>query len=150
MNKMLTAIYDTIEPIIKELGYSICDIEYKKKYECMNLIIYIDNNNGITLNDCEIVHKAIDEPLDMLDPTNGKPYTLNVSSPGIDRPLRNVNDYKRNIGKMVEVSLFAKVDGNKKYSGEFGSWTDTDITILIDGKPQTFAIKDITIIKPII
>ena len=67
----------------------------------------------MTLEDCEAVHTAIDEPLDELDPTMGKPYTLNVSSPGIDRPIVTYKDYSRVVGETLEVKLFQAIEKKK-------------------------------------
>jgi ribosome maturation factor RimP len=139
-----------ITPIIEGLGCEIIEVEYKKNYDAMHLTVYIDKEGGVSLDDCEKVHKAIDGPLDTLDPTAGQYYVLNVSSPGLDRPLKNLKDYKRNKDKEVEVSLFSAIDKVKKFQGIFSEWTDDTVTVIINGEPKTFNKKDISIIKPVI
>ena len=117
-------VEEFLEPIILELGYELVEVEYAKKQNGMNLTVYIDSKQGITLSDCEKVHKTIDEPLDELDPTNNAPYTLNVSSCGLDRPLKNDKDYNRNIGEEIEISLYSKVNGKKSFVGKLESFDE--------------------------
>ena len=116
----------------------------------MNLTVFIDKDGGVTLDDCEKVHKAIDAPLDELDPTDGKHYILNVSSPGLDRPLKNAKDYKRNTGKPVKASLYSPFQGRKQYEGILISWTDDSVTLEVNNDEIVLNKKDISIIKPII
>lgn len=139
-----------IEPIISNLGYELVEVEYKKKYNAMNLYVYIDKDGGVTLDDCEIVHKAIDTPLDELDPTEGQSYILSVSSPGIDRPLKQERDFKRNLGKLIEISLYAADNGNKSYQGTLTSWDNDSVTITIDNNTKSINKNRISIIRPII
>ena len=83
-------------PFADELGLEIVEVEYVRKHNGMNLTFFIDKEGGVTIDDCEKLHRAIDEPLDILDPTNGASYILNVSSLGIDRPLKTERDFARN------------------------------------------------------
>ena len=119
MSKIAEEVEKFLSPIVTKLGYEIVEVEFAKKYDGDNLTIFIDKpGGGVTINDCEIVHNAIDEPLDELDPTNNKPYTLNVSSPGIDRPIITDKDFTRNIGEMLEVRLFQAIQKKKTYVGK--------------------------------
>ena len=137
-------VEEFIEPIIKQLGYELVEVEYAKKQNGMNLTVFIDSAKGITLSDCETVHKAIDEPLDELDPTNNAPYTLNVSSCGLDRPFKTDKDYNRNLGQEIEVSLYSKVEGKKNYVGRLESFDENNITIFLDGKERLLERKNIS------
>lgn len=83
------SVFQKINPIVDGLGYEIVDVEWAKRDGADNLTVYIDIPTGVSLDDCEKVHRAIDPALDELDPTDGKPYVLNVSSPGLDRPFKN-------------------------------------------------------------
>ena len=129
------AVEEFLNPIIEGLGYEIIDVEYAKKPNGMNLTIFIDSAEGIKIEDCEKVHSAIDEPLDELDPTNGASYTLNVSSPGLDRPLSTDKDLNRNLNQMIELSLYSKLNGKKQYVGKLLTYNEDEITIL-DGEKQ--------------
>lgn len=119
-----------LEPIVSGLGYTLVDVDYEKKQTGYNLTVYIDSPSGISLNDCETVHKAIDLPLDELNPTNDAPYILNVSSCGIDWAFRSDADYARSIGKAVDVSLYAPINRKKNYTGTLTEFTDTTVTLL--------------------
>ena len=120
---------EKIVPIIEELGYEVVEVEYVKKSDGMNLTFYIDSDNGIQIEDCEKVSKTIDGPLEEVNPTDDQPYILSVSSPGLDRPIKTDKDFKRNLNKQIEVTLFAKVDGRKKFEGELISYNDTSFVI---------------------
>ena len=77
--------------------------------------VFIDTETGVDLNTCEAFHRAIDPALDELDPTFGAPYTLNVSSPGLDRPLKTQRDFDKCMGSEVEVKLYAPMKGRKLF-----------------------------------
>ena len=130
MSKISEQIEKFIEPIVTELGYEIVEVEFAKKHNGDNLTVFIDKKEGyIDITDCEKVHNAIDEPLDELDPTMGKPYTLNVSSPGIDRPIVTDKDYNRNLGQMLEVKLFQAILKKKIFIGKLLSFDENIIEL---------------------
>lgn len=122
-------VKDFITPIVEGLGYILVDVEYAKKQNGMNLTVFIDSPQGIMLDDCEKVHLAIDAPLDELDPTKGASYTLNVSSPGLDRPIKTDKQLSANIGKVLDVSTYTKVLGEKQFSGTLLGFTDDEVII---------------------
>ena len=115
--KVVQLVSPIIEEKASELGYEVVEIEYVKKQNGYNLTVYIDKQGGIGLEDCEALHNAIDAPLDELDPTNGISYILNVSSCGLDRPLKTMRDFVRNIGREVEVKFYSPYKGNKSHRG---------------------------------
>jgi ribosome maturation factor RimP len=106
----------TIESIMEDLEYELVDVELKKEGSNNFLRIFLDKPGGITLDDCQSMSKAISEELDKTDPIKD-PYYLEVSSPGLDRPLKNDKDLKRNINKEVEVKLYQPLDGKKLLQG---------------------------------
>ena len=122
-------VEDFVAPIAEGLGLEVVEVAYEKKYDGMNLTIFIDKKGGVNLEDCEKLHRAIDEPLDELDPTNGASYTLNVSSPGLDREIKTDKDFNRNINEVLEINLFKKIGLNKKFVGELLSFDENKITI---------------------
>ena len=135
MSKISEKIEEFLTPIVEELGYEIVEVEFAKKYNGDNLTVFIDKpGGGININDCETVHNAIDEPLDELNPTNDKPYTLNVSSPGIDRPIVTDKDYNRNIGEVLEVKLFEAIQKKKLFVGTLIDFNAETVTLDMDGK----------------
>ncbi len=141
-----------VRPIIEALGYELVEVSYKKEYGTMTLTVYIDTDaeGGISLDDCEKVSNAIDGALEENDPTGGAAYNLNVSSPGLDRPLTLERDFRKNCGKEIELSFYQPVNGKKKICGVLQSWTDESVTVTVGSKADTFDKKAISIIKPVI
>ena len=141
---------EKICPIIENMGYHVIEVEYAKKSDGMNLTFFIDKEDGIKIDDCEAVSKAIDAPLEELNPTGDESYVLSVSSPGIDRPLKTDWDFNRNLGKEIEITLFAKLDGKKKYVGILKNYDEKSITLEADNKEVAFERKQIAHIVPVI
>ena len=135
MSKVADVVEEFLTPIVENLGYEIVEVEFAKKHNGDNLTVFIDKKGGgIDINDCETVHTAIDEPLDELNPTNDKPYTLNVSSPGIDRPIVSDKDYNRNMGEVLEVKLFQAINKKKVLVGTLVSFDENIIKLEISEK----------------
>ena len=111
--KITETVYDLVDPVAQAQELVIWDVEYQKEGGRYVLRITIDREDGVDLEHCEAFHRAIDPVLDEVDPTFGAPYTLNVSSPGLDRPLKTDRDFAKCIGKKVEVRLFAPIKGKK-------------------------------------
>ena len=129
----MAKIEEKVEELIKEkienIGYSLYDVEYAKEGPNYYLRIFIDNEKGIDLEDCEKVSNEINEKLDEADYIKEQ-YFLEVSSPGIERILRKDRHLEQNIGKQVEVKLFKKDEnGNKNYIGELKEFNEQSITI---------------------
>ena len=146
MAKTKQQVEEFIAPIVEGLGLEVVEVEFAKKHDGMNLTIFIDKKGGVTIEDCEKVHRAIDEPLDELDPTNGASYTLNVSSPGLDREIKTDKDFNRNIGETLDVNLFKKIGACKKFVGELVSFTENAI-IILDKKGKEVEIERALISK---
>lgn len=127
-------VEEFLKPIVESLGYQIVEVTYKKEPNGMNLTIFIDSPSGINIEDCEKVHLAIDDPLDRLDPTNGASYTLNVSSPGLDRPIKSDSGLKANIGNKLEISLYSKINGVKNIVGNLVGFNDETLTVKVENK----------------
>lgn len=139
-----------IAPTVEALGCEIVEVEFAKKGKDDNLTIYIDKPGAVTLDDCEKVHMAIDPLLDELDPTEGKPYILNVSSPGLDRPFKRQRDYERNYGKEVEICLYAPLKGKKRYEGVLVRRDENSLTIESEGGTVTIENTRIAVARPLI
>ena len=143
-------VLEKIEPIVTALGYEVVDIEFEKKYGEDNLTVFIDIPTGVSLDDCEKVHYAIDPALDELDPTNGKPYVLNVSSPGLDRPFKKQRDFERNYGKEVEVKLYAPLKGKKIYEGVLVERGENVTVIKLSKETITIENNKIALVRPLV
>ena len=132
------------------MGYEIVEVEYAKKYNGMNLTIFLDKEGGITLDDCEAFSKEIDPILEELNPTNDESYILNISSPGIDRPLKNEKDFNRNLNKEITLKFYASIDGKKETCGVLKDFSNSSITINENGTNKTYELSKISQILPII
>ena len=111
--KSIEEIQTALQPTADEMSIEIVEVEFKQGTAA--LTIYIDTDGGVDLDTCEKFHHAIDPILDELDPTFGAPYTLNVSSPGLDRPLKTARDFEKNLGVKVEIKLYAPMKGKKLF-----------------------------------
>lgn len=125
--KPLSEIHDLLQKIAEPMGVEIVDLEWNDKERA--LTVYIETENGVDLDTCEKYHNAIMDPLDELDPTFDCPYTLNVSSPGLDRPFKTERDFERNLGKEVEIKLFAPYQGKKFYEGFLTAFDENSVTV---------------------
>ena len=136
MSKISEKVEEFISPIVESLnqGIEIVEVEFAKKHNGDNLTVFIDKPNGVTIEDCELVHGAIDEPLDELDPTEGKPYTLNVSSPGIDRPIVTDKDFLRNIGVELEVNLYEPIMKKRTLIGSLVAFNKDSVILEINNE----------------
>ena len=147
MSKMLDDVKNVVEPIIIKNGMELVDVEFKKLYGQDTLIIYIDKDGGVDLNDCELIHNAIDGPIDELDPTNGAAYNLNVSSQGLDRPLKTARDFEKKMNQDVEVSLYKAIDKLKKFEGKLVAYDGETCDVEYKGQTIKLNIKDIAVIR---
>lgn len=149
MGKVADQVFQLVEPIADGFGLEVVEVLYEKKYNGMNLTIVIDKDGGVTIDDCEMLHRAIDKPLDELDPIECS-YILNVSSPGIDRPLKTERDFKRNLGGKITVKLYKPLNDKKVYQGVLTAYSQDAFTIQADIGEITFEKKDTALIEPII
>lgn len=127
-----------VTPKINELGFSVWDVEYVKEGAEWYLRITIDSPDGIDLEACEKVHRAIEEIIDAADPIEDF-YYLEVSSPGVERTLRKPEHFTHCVGEKVEIKLFAPdKNGKKSYKGELKAANDSGIEIDADGETVAF------------
>lgn len=141
-----------VEPIVTNLGYELADLEFVKKNTGMNMTVFITRLDGepVTIEDCEKVHRAIDEPLDVADPTNGAGYILNVSSLGLDRIFKYDKDYYRYKDKEIVVKLYVPIDKKKEFVGIFKSLTETEVVLEVDSKQISLPRQKIAMAQPYI
>jgi ribosome maturation factor RimP len=131
-----------IEPAVTALGYELVGTEFLSQGRHSLLRIYIDSAAGITLDDCEKVSRQISAVLDVEDPIQGH-YTLEVSSPGLERPLFRPEHYERFAGNEVQVRLKVPVEGRRKFKGRLLGLRDGDVAIATETGELSFAFADI-------
>lgn len=149
MGKVADQVLQLVQPIAESMNLHVLEVLYEKKFDGMNLTVIIDKEGGVSINDCEALHRAIDQPLDELDPIDVA-YTLNVSSPGLDRPLKLEWDYKRNLGKKITVKLYKPLDGKKTFNGVLDSYDENSFVLDTGSKKITFIKKETAQVLPII
>lgn len=147
MSKIKQICEEKLKDTIESLGYELVDVQYVKENGSMSLIFTIDNDKGVTIDDCEIVSKKIDPMLEEINPTDDKPYTLVVSSPGLDRPLKTDRDLKHALGQEIEIVLFAKISGKKNFHGILESFDEKHIVLKTENENLTFERDKIGSIK---
>lgn len=150
-NRVETEVFELVKPYAESFGLELIEVEYAKKFDGMNLTIFIDKEGGVSIDDCERLHRAIDEPLDVLDPTDDAPYTLNVSSVGIDWPLKTDRDFRKNLDKEIIVKLFAKDEnGKKKYEGYLRRFDERTFTVDTGMEEMSFERAKVAHVEPLI
>ena len=136
-----------IDPVLAENGFELVDVEYVKEGSTWYLRAYIDKPGGITIGDCETVSRYLSDRLDEEDFIPDA-YVLEVSSPGLDRPLKKDKDYQKALGSEIDVKLYRAMDGKKEYSGVLRSYDDR--TLLLEdeeGKELRFSREDVALAR---
>ena len=148
--KVLSLSTPIIKQVVEEQGLVLVDVEYKKLVTGMTLIVYIDKPQGVTLDDCEKVSRALDGPLDKLDPTDGASYNLNVSSPGLDRPIKTDYDFNKYKDKEVTLKFYEPYNKRKAIDCILIGHNEKQIFVSIDGNEVTFEKNKVALITPVI
>jgi ribosome maturation factor RimP len=120
-----------LEPTITGLGFELVGIEYHPSRGRSVLRVYIDSENGVTVDDCARVSYQVSGVLDVEDPIPGN-YQLEISSPGLDRPLFRARDYERFAGQLVLVRLLHAQNGRRKFKGRLEGLHDQDVVLELD------------------
>ena len=149
-----------LTPIVESKGFELVDVEYVKEAGTWYLRGYIDKPGGITVNDCEDVSRAFSDILDEQDFIEDS-YIMEISSPGLDRPLKKEKDFKRSLGEAVDIKLYRAIDRQKlveirtyrpiekqkEFCGILNAYDSNSVTIDEDGTERTFDKKDIALIR---
>ena len=134
-------------PIMEANGFELVDVEYVKEAGNWYLRAYIDKPGGITVDDCEVVNRELGDLLDRDDFIDDS-YILEVSSPGLGRPLKKERDFIRSKGEEVEIRTYRMVDRQKEFRGVLKAWDKDTVTIETeDGQEQIFDRDNIALIR---
>jgi ribosome maturation factor RimP len=142
MRQAPAKLRELIEPIVEGLGYEAVGIELLPQGGNELLRIYIDREEGVTIHDCEQVSHQVSGMLDVEDPIRGD-YTLEVSSPGIDRPLFRREDFARFAGKRAKLKLSAPRDGRARYTAFLRGLDGDEVLLEVDGEALRVAFDEI-------
>lgn len=143
-----TKVENLIQPIIHDLGYELYDVQYLKEGKDYYLRITIDKSEGITIQDCENVNRAIDEILDEADFINTA-YFLEVSSPGLERILRKPWHFEKQIGNQIQVKLFQAIEKQKELQGILIESNENELKLQINEKLIKIEKKNIAVAKTV-
>lgn len=147
--KVEDIVYDICKPVIDRRNFELVEVEYLKEGGEWYLRIFIDKEGGVTIDDCQAVSEEVSDLLDAADPIENS-YIFEVSSPGIDRPLKNERDYIKAMGKLVEAKLFAPMEGKKLIEGLLSGYTEDTVELDQNGTKLTIDKKQIAIIRPVV
>lgn len=147
--KIADSVYEKIKPLFNS-DIELVEVEYVKKNDGMHLVVYIEKENGVSVDDCVAVSRLIDEPLEELNPTNDEPYYLDISSYGLDKPLKYDWQFKKYGNKNVNVKLYAKIDGRKEFVAVLKQKTEDSVIVEVDNENVKINLKDIAYITPYI
>lgn len=124
-----------VEPILTEKALELADLEFVKEGPNWYLRIYIDKEGGVTIEDCESVSRILEKKLDEKDPIE-QAYILEVSSPGIDRPLKKPEHFQKYMGEIIDIKLYKPLEGKKEYQGELKNFENGIITIMDENEKE--------------
>lgn len=125
----VNAVWEIAEPIAKSLGYELWDVRFEKEGANWYLRIFIDKEDGISINDCVDMSHAIDKPLDEADPIE-QSYCLEVCSPGLERDLKRDDHFVKSLGKKIMVKLIRPVDGQREFKGTLESYDNGNFELV--------------------
>ena len=136
-----------LAPIVEEQGFELVDVEYVKEAGTWYLRAYIDKEGGIAVDDCEVISRALSSWLDKEDFIDDS-YILEVSSPGLGRPLKKEKDFVRSMGKDVDVRLYRQLNKQKEFTGALSAYDENTVTLTMeDGNQMVFEKADIALIR---
>ena len=134
-------------PLMEEHGFELVDVEYVKEAGTWYLRAYIDKEGGIAVDDCEVISRALSDWLDKEDFIDDS-YILEVSSPGLGRPLKKEKDFVRSMGKDVDVRLYRQLNKQKEFTGALSAYDENTVTLTMeDGSQMIFEKADIALIR---
>lgn len=137
---------ELLQPLVDAHGFELVDVEYVKEAGNWYLRTYIDKPGGIAVDDCEVISRALSDKLDEEDYIEDS-YILEVSSPGLGRPLKKDKDFQRSIGKEIEVRTFRAIDKQKEFTGILKEFNKDSFTIVIEDNEMTFQRSETALVR---
>lgn len=137
---------ELLQPLVDAHGFELVDVEYVKEAGNWYLRAYIDKPGGIAVDDCEVISRALSDKLDEEDYIEDS-YILEVSSPGLGRPLKKEKDFQRSIGKEIEVRTFRAIDKQKEFTGILKEFDKDSFTIVMEDNEMTFQRSETALVR---
>jgi ribosome maturation factor RimP len=135
-------VTDLVAPILEEMGFELVDVVYVSKSGRWVLQLFIDKEGGVTIDDCAAVSGEIGDLIDVRDIISHE-YVLEVSSPGLDRPLKKPKDFGRAVGRKVKIRTARPREGRRNFTGRLERVEEGVITLLVDGTERAFTIEEL-------
>ena len=135
-----------VQPIVDENHFELVDVEYVKEGANWYLRVYADKEGGINIDDCVLLSRALEAKLDEEDFIEDA-YILEVSSPGLGRPLKKDKDFERSLGKDIEIKLYRPIEKQKEWEGTLVSYDTESIIVRLEEKEMTIARNDIALVR---
>lgn len=146
-SKIEKKVTEYLNPVMQENNFELVDIEFQKEGSNWYLRIYVDKEGGFTIDDCELVSRALSKKLEENDPIE-QAYILEVSSPGLDRPLKKDEDFIKFKGSVVDIKLYKNINKKKEFQGKLKGLENNIIMIeQEDGEDISFAKDDVAVIR---
>src|SRR5579862_1548817 len=142
MTKIAATLNERLAPFIRTMGYEFVGCEYHGQGRHSVLRVYIDSTEGITVTDCSRVSEQLSAILDVEDPIRGQ-YSLEVSSPGVDRPLFEIAHYQKQIGMLLKVRTYAPIQNQRNFVGVLLRVEGSDIYLLVDTDEKALSFSNI-------
>ena len=142
MRQSMNYLWELLEPVVTGMGFELVEIEFNSHPKNKVLRLYIDKENGILIEDCSQVSRQVSALIDVEDPISGF-FNLEVSSPGLDRPLRKIEDYERFKGEMVKIKTSMPQDGQRNFKGRIKAVEEDSVVILFEGKEVSLPVSAI-------
>ena len=134
------------EPIVKEHGCALWDVEYVREGSEYFLRLYIDRDGGVDINDCEAISRALSDILDEADPIESS-YIFEVASAGAERPLKRPGDFEQFMGSPVLLKTYKPVDGRKEFSGDLAGYDNGAVTLRIGEEEKRFEKDAVALVR---
>ncbi len=140
--EVVRRVWELLEPELSELGFELIEVEFAKRGSTNILRLFIDREGGITIDDCALASRQMSATLDIDDFIEVQ-YTLEVSSPGIDRPLRRLKDFDRYAGERIKVKTVTPIEGRKRFSGVLTGCSDGMLALESEGKEYRIHLENV-------
>ena len=145
--KVSELVEKEIAPLFKS-DIRLVEVEYVKRNDGMHLVVYIDKDGGVSIDDCVAVNNMIDPVIDDLNPTGDTPYCLDVSSYGLDKPLKYDWQFKKYTGELVDVKLYRKIGKNKEFTATLLAYDEKNYQFKLEDEVLTINKTDVAQILP--
>ncbi len=143
------SVAELIEPALRDDHLDLVDVEYKKEGKNWYLRVYIDKSQGVTVEDCQKASRRIEDMIE-IDELIAFPYILEVSSPGLDRPLKKEKDFIRSLNRKVKITTYSPIDNQRNFTGTIKDFKDGILAVEIEGAIVNIPLETIAHAKPVI